>query len=280
MRMLYPLLFGSSGIILKNILILFNRSFDYPKYTQAGLQEDSQPFTNYSYFIVIFQVFIMLGSLLLFILWIFTSILQYNRQADIFINVKLADVELLWIKDSLNKQTNIQAMQESLVGIPWIKHAVISKQIGVQKSIIMVNIEKAVPLGQLENKQLVFDNKGSFTFIAYKDSKGRDFFDNVPLIKGSFKTYDPKISIKSAVIVRLSEILLAAGIVINEYSLSHNGALSVNIEEGKIIKLGINDYNERLARLEKFLDIHKNQLVNINEIDLRHNRALAVSYKS
>ena len=252
--------------------------------------DEVEVFTMSSYFTMMAQVFIMLAALLIFLIWIFASVLQSNTKAEIFINTELAPAESSEIKYSLSKQDSLEEMQATLEATPWIRHAIIKKHAGVDNPLILIKIEKSMPLGRLDSQRLVFMNDESISVIAYEDDNGINSGEqNIPLIKGDF--YDKVLNAQPAAtemtmsmsmsmtMRRAAQILSTANIEVSEYSISPSGVLLIIFENNGVIRLGASDHTGRLSRLQRFLQSYPSDLARIKSIDLRYDNKIAVSYK-
>ncbi len=290
-------LFGSSGSSAHFVsLEEQGKSGDFWKMLSPKEQysDEAEVFTVRSYFMMMGQVFIMLAALLIFLIWIFASVLQSNTKAEIFINAELAPAEKSEIKYSLSKQDSLEEMQATLEATPWIRHATIKKHAGVDNPIILIEIEKSMPLGRLDSQRLVFMNAESISVIAYEDDNGINSGEqNIPLIKGDF--YDKVLNAQpvatemtmtmtmsmsmSMTMRRAAQILSTANIEVSEYSISPSGVLLIIFENNGVIRLGASDHTGRLSRLQKFLQSYPSDLARIKSIDLRYDNKIAVSYK-
>ena len=250
--------------------------------------DEAEVFTVRSYFMMMGQVFIMLAALLIFLIWIFASVLQSNTKAEIFINAELAPAEKSEIKYSLSKQDSLEEMQATLEATPWIRRATIKKHAGVDNPLILIEIEKSMPLGRLDSQRLVFMNDESISVITYEDDNGINSGEqNIPLIKGDF--YDEVLNAQPAAtemtmsmsmtMRRAAQILSTANIEVSEYSISPSGVLLIIFENNGVIRLGASDHTGRLSRLQRFLQLYSSDLARIKSIDLRYDNKIAVSYK-
>ena len=288
---LLKFLFGSSG---SSAYLLSHeeqgKSGDFWKILSPKEQysDEAEVFTISSYFMMMGQVFIMLAALLIFLIWIFASVLQNNNKAEIFINTELVPAEMTEIKYSLSKQDSLEEMQATLEATTWIRSATIKKHVGVDNPLILIEIEKSIPLGRLDSQRLVFMNDESISVIAYEDDKGINGGEQkIPLIKGDFYEEVPNAQpattemtmTMSMTMRRAAQILSTANIEVSEYSISPSGVLLIIFENKGVIRLGASDHTGRLSRLQRFLQSYPSDLARIKSIDLRYDNKIAVSYK-
>ena len=223
-----------------------------------------------SYRLILTQVLLMLGTLLLFFMWIFVAVLNPAQEDEFYTNLDLSPVELRMLS-AARVNTNLPQFQQNLVDLPWIKQAELHRKVLDGKEVLQINLVKKLPLAKLPDGSYLFADGEVLKGIWLENS------DKLPPIEFAKRELDPET-------VRFMEntAKLAAkhGINVKEYKLAANGNLDIfwNLGSDNLqLRAGHAELSQRFARLEKFIGLRgASALASIRRIDLRHQKALAV----
>ena len=234
---------------------------------------------NMSYPLVVAQVLLVLGALLVFILWFFMALMQNepfdNNLDEVYINTELSPNELLAVNLALTGGASLPDMQVNLQKIPWVNEALVSKKVLNGDNILMIDLSKAKPLARMKDGKLLFSGG--------KLVDGVDLDYEVPLISGDVTLKNMGKGENTAVdetIVTLSKLSSSYGLDIVEYKISQAGSVEALLGRGGVVKVGARDHEQRLKKLSRFLVSYGKDIQRIKNIDLRHNKGLAVLWSN
>lgn len=251
-----------------------------------------------SYSLIAAQVFLVLGALFVFILWFSMAIMKdkpLNSLDKVYINTELSPQELRTINLALTGSSSLVEMQENLQNIPWVRDVTLSRKLSGTTDILMLDLAKAAPLAKTRKGKLLFSD-GKLI-----ENQAADY--DVPLIsgvlvsgtgeqsgvktnsernkgeRGNSRGYGQN-SALGETINALSTLSSSYGLNIIEYKVSQAGALDVLLASGAVVKMGAKDHDKRLERLSRFLASYGDRVLSAKNIDLRHNKGLAVLWAS
>lgn len=240
-----------------------------------------------SYSLVIAQVILVLGALLIFVLWLALAMMQnkpFNSLDNVYINTQLSSKELRVVNLALTGSSSISAMQENLQNIPWVNKITVSRRISGTDDILMLDLTKGQPLARMRNGKLLFSDG--------KLVDGEELDYQVPIVSGRLILtnkgkgenrgsvgYGDTATLGETITV-LSQLSSSHGLDIVEYKISQAGAVDVLLASGGVVKIGTRNHEQRLKRLSRFLASYENELTRVKDIDLRHNKGLAVLWNN
>lgn len=235
---------------------------------------DSATAPDSSYLVVLLQVILMLGALFIFILWLFTYLMNQQDNQDLYINQELSADELLRVNLAINQAKGLAGIQANLAAIDWVGEVIVTKRLTDNKNLVLIDLAKAKPIARLANGDYIFStNEEANKVLSQLDGP-------IPLLR--FVAYQGE-EVSSALddtLTQLTTITAYYNIAIQEFQLSQTGTVEVLLVGGGMIKVGSKNHRERLVRLEKFLDSYKDRVGSISSIDLRYQKALAVLWSS
>ncbi len=258
-----------------------------PSIKSIGLVASTDQNQDVSYPLVVAQVVLVLGALLIFALWFTLALMQdkpFNSLDKVYTNTQLSSKELREVNLVLTGSSSVADMQENLQRIPWINQVAVSRRISGRDDILILDLTKAQPLARMRNGNLLFsDGK-----LVEGDASDYD----IPIVSGELISAEKgkggnraKVSHAEATalgetISALSKLSSSYGLDIVEYKISQAGAINVLMGNGGIVKVGVRDHRQRLKRLARFLSSYKDEILKVQDIDLRHDKGLAVLWNN
>ncbi len=258
-----------------------------PSIKSIGLVASTDQDQDVSYPLVVAQVVLVLGALLIFALWFTLALMQdkpFNSLDKVYTNTQLSSKELREVNLVLTGSSSVADMQENLQRIPWINQVAVSRRISGRDDILILDLTKAQPLARMRNGNLLFsDGK-----LVEGDASDYD----IPIVSGELISAEKgkgekraKVSHAEATalgetISALSKLSSSYGLDIVEYKISQAGAINVLMGNGGIVKVGVRDHRQRLKRLARFLSSYKDEILKVQDIDLRHDKGLAVLWNN
>ena len=213
------------------------------------------------------QVVLMLGTLFIFILWIMNFFLNQDERS-FYVNDELSAQELTDISVAVNHGKSFSDRQTRIEKLGWVAVARIRFKQGNNKGFVLIDLERARPIAKLADGSFIFAQN---TLIEAQEE--------VPLLVINSKGKGISPSLEKT-LTRISYLLASYNLKISEFKLSQGGGVDVLLVDGSVVKVGSRDHEERLSRLEGFLESYSARINSIKSIDLRHSKGLAVLWSS